>query len=110
MADPHDIDGAKRALAVACRVMAHQRLVQDVLGHISLRWGADHSLVRCRGPQEAGLRFTTADDIHLVPIADPPSPADELNGGYRVPNELPIHTELFAGAARRALRRPCSSH
>jgi ribulose-5-phosphate 4-epimerase/fuculose-1-phosphate aldolase len=96
VADAHDLEGARRALAIACRVMAHRGLVQDVLGHISMRWGADRVLVRSRGPQEAGLRFTTANDIRLVSLQDPPSPAAELDGGYRVPNELPIHTALLA--------------
>lgn len=96
MADSHELQGAKHALAVACRVMAHRGLVQDVLGHISLRWSGDSVLVRCRGPHEAGLRFTTANDVQLVSILDPPSPADEFGGGYRVPNELPIHSALLS--------------
>lgn len=92
MSDPSDLDDARMALAVACRVMAHRGLVQDVLGHISLRWGTDQALVRCRGPHEAGLRFTLPADIRLVSIVDPPAPDVDLGEGYRVPNELPIHT------------------
>ena len=92
MSDPSELDDARQALAVACRVMAHRGLVQDVLGHISLRWGNDRALMRCRGPHEAGLRFTVPADIRLVSIVEPPSPDVDLGDGYRVPNELPIHT------------------
>ena len=53
----------KREVAQGCRVMAHQGLVEDILGHISFRVDEAHALVRCRGPQERGLRFTTPDDL-----------------------------------------------
>lgn len=54
-------------------------------------------LIRCRGPEEHGLLFTTSEDVRLVDFdgnaADPDG--RELAGGYRVPNELPIHGETF---------------
>jgi len=43
--------------------MAACGLVEHVLGHISVRVSQDELLVRCRGPVEAGLAATTADDI-----------------------------------------------
>ena len=80
----------RRKLATACRILAQAGLVEDVLGHVSARVDDDGLLVRCRGPKERGLAYTTPDDIRLVSFdgGDP-------GGGYCVPNELPIHVELL---------------
>jgi ribulose-5-phosphate 4-epimerase/fuculose-1-phosphate aldolase len=78
-------------VATACRIIAQAGLVEDVLGHVSARAGPDHLLVRCRGPQERGLAFTTVDDVRLVAFDGDSDPGD----GYSVPNELPIHVEVF---------------
>jgi len=85
--DPEEL---REAVATACRVMAETGLVEHVLGHISVRLGTDRLLVRCRGPLEAGLAYTTADDIRAVPFDERPD-----LGGWSVPNELPIHTEVM---------------
>jgi ribulose-5-phosphate 4-epimerase/fuculose-1-phosphate aldolase len=77
-------------VATACRVMAERGLVEHVLGHISARVSADELLVRCRGPLESGLAYTTADDIRLVSMDEP----RDL-GAWSAPNELPIHTEVM---------------
>lgn len=77
-------------VATACQVMAETGLVEHVLGHISVRLSPEELLVRCRGPLEAGLAYTTADDIRLVGLDG----SGEL-GGWRTPNELPIHTEIM---------------
>jgi 3,4-dihydroxyphthalate decarboxylase len=78
-------------VATACRILAQQGLAADVLGHVSVRLDADRILLRCRGPQDRGLLFTVADDIHEVDLDG----RGELDGGYAVPNEFHIHTELF---------------
>lgn len=80
-------------LANACRVLAARGLAEDVLGHVSLRTGPDTLLVRCRGPQESGLLFTTADDVREVDLATAPGAA--ADDGWAAPNELPIHTEVL---------------
>lgn len=85
-----DPDELREAVATACRVMAETGLVEHVLGHISVRLGTDRLLVRCRGPLEAGLAYTTADDIHAVSFDEHPDLGD-----WSVPNELPIHTEVL---------------
>ncbi len=90
-----DLAGTRLAIAQACRVLAHAGLAEDVLGHVSVRAGPDSLLVRCRGPAERGLLFTTPDDIHQVGFDGPPS----LPGGYSVPSELPIHTETLRSRA-----------
>ena len=78
-------------VATACRILAHQGLAADVLGHVSVRLDADRILLRCRGPQDRGLLFTVADDIREVDLDG----RGDLDGGYAVPNEFHIHTELF---------------
>lgn len=87
--------GEREAIALACRVLAHRGLADGILGHISLRMGENSLLVRCRGPQERGLAFTEASDIRLVDLDGNPAAEGELEGGYAVPNELPLHTELL---------------
>jgi ribulose-5-phosphate 4-epimerase/fuculose-1-phosphate aldolase len=78
-------------VATACRILAQQGLAADVLGHVSVRLDADRILLRCRGPQDRGLLFTVADDIREVDLDG----RGDLDGGYGVPNEFHIHTELF---------------
>jgi ribulose-5-phosphate 4-epimerase/fuculose-1-phosphate aldolase len=82
---------ARRSVAEACRVMALAGLATDVLGHVSFRIGADELLVRCRGPQDKGLLFTTPDDVHLVRFDG----RNEMPSGYAMPTELPIHVEVM---------------
>ncbi|HUD37523.1 MAG TPA: class II aldolase/adducin family protein [Streptosporangiaceae bacterium] len=81
----------RREVAQACRVLAYAGLAADVLGHVSVRAGDDALLVRCRGPAESGLLFSTPDDVHLVPLDGP----GKLSGGYAAPSELPIHAETL---------------
>jgi L-fuculose-phosphate aldolase len=50
-------DAAREQVAEACRVLEHVGLVEGVLGHVSMRFG-EGMLLRCRGPQEIGLRRT----------------------------------------------------
>ena len=52
-------------------------------------------LVRCRGPQESGLRFTTPDDVRVVDLASGEI-VDDPAGEFAVPSELPIHTSVLA--------------
>ena len=59
---PVDFDAARVALARACRVMAHRGLVDDVLGHVSLRVDERRLLVRCRGPKDE------SDVVHISQI------------------------------------------
>ena len=90
-----DLSALRGDIATACRIMAHRGLVEDILGHIGFRVDDEHILVRCRGPVEAGLRFTTAADIRLV-AADTGRVVDDPDHRYDPPNELPIHTSVLA--------------
>lgn len=81
--------GLAEMVATACQVLASTGLAENILGHVSVRVGADELFVRCRGPQERGLRYTTSDDIRLV------GPGANDLGEWSPPNELPIHVEIM---------------
>jgi 3,4-dihydroxyphthalate decarboxylase len=76
-------------------VLAARGLADGILGHISLRVDERRLLVRCRGPEERGLAYTTAADIRLVDLDGEAGTPHELDGGYAPPNELPLHTEVL---------------
>jgi ribulose-5-phosphate 4-epimerase/fuculose-1-phosphate aldolase len=86
-----DLEAVRHDIADACRVMAARGLADGVLGHVSVRVDAEHLLVRCRGPHERGLAFTEPADVRLVDLDG----EGDLAGGYRVPAELPLHTEVL---------------
>jgi ribulose-5-phosphate 4-epimerase/fuculose-1-phosphate aldolase len=86
-----DLEAVRHDIADACRVMAARGLADGVLGHVSVRVDAEHLLVRCRGPRERGLAFTEPADVRLVNLDG----EGDLEGGYSVPNELPLHTEVL---------------
>lgn len=88
-----DVDSVSELIATACQILAVTGLAPNILGHVSARISADEALVRCRGPRESGLAFTTADDIRFVPIDAPPDP--RALGQWSVPNELPIHMSIL---------------
>ena len=79
-------------VARACRVLASEGLVADILGHVSLRVSPELLLVRARGPQDQGLLLSTADDVVLVDLAG--APAEDL-GEHTLPQELPIHLAVL---------------
>lgn len=90
-----DLAALRQEIALACRVLAGRGLADGILGHISLRIDQRRLLVRCRGPRERGLAFTEAADVHLVDIDGAAAGPGELEGGWSVPNELPLHTEVL---------------
>src|SRR3972149_571251 len=82
MAEP--TEELREKVAVSCRILAMDGLVDDILGHVSARIAAAGGMwIRCRSPQEEGVRYTTVDTIR--------------RGGFegQVPNELPIHGEIY---------------
>jgi ribulose-5-phosphate 4-epimerase/fuculose-1-phosphate aldolase len=91
--EPHinPLTGTAEMVALACRVLAHQGLAEDILGHVSVRTTNDNFMVRSRGPREHGLLFTQPADVHELSFGGP----DNLPGAYNVPNELPIHREVL---------------
>ena len=89
-----DLAPLRQEIAVACRVLAARGLADGFLGHISLRVDERRLLIRCRGPEERGLAWTTERDIRLVTLDGEPGAAGELDG-WDPPNELPLHTEVL---------------
>ncbi len=79
-------------VARACRVLAAEGLVSDILGHVSLRVGEDRMLIRARGPGDGGLLLSTGADVVLADLDG--NPAEDV-GGHQLPNELPIHGEVL---------------
>ena len=96
MSGDEELARLRGTVAQACRILAMEGLVEGVLGHVSARVDGVRMLLRCRGPAERGLAFTSADDVRLV---DFDGHGDELDDGYAVPNELPIHGELLRARA-----------
>jgi 3,4-dihydroxyphthalate decarboxylase len=84
---------AREHVATACRILGARRLVDGILGHVSVRVDATSILVRCRGPHERGVARPTASDIRHVDLDG--NPMEAMDGG-RMPKELPIHTRLLA--------------
>lgn len=85
------MDELRRDLALACRMLGSTGLTTPLLGHVSLRVDEDHALIRCRGPRERGLLFTTVADIRLVEL----TASGPVGDGYTLPNEFPIHAEVL---------------
>lgn len=92
MSDAPPLDGERELVALACRILAGEGLVEGVLGHVSMRVDAHNMLIRCRGPKEQGLAFSKASDVRVV---DLDGQSFDLPPGYCAPNELPIHGELL---------------
>lgn len=86
-----ELELLRTELATACQIMAARGLAEGILGHVSLRIGPERLLIRCRGPRERGLLFTTSDDIRVTNFDGTLDPGND----YAPPNELPLHAELL---------------
>lgn len=95
MTSPDTLHALRHRVSDACRVLAARGLADGILGHISVRLDADRLLVRCRGPHERGLMWTEPDDVRLLTTDGEPGRAGELDGGWRPPNELPLHAAVL---------------
>src|ERR687897_2394457 len=83
----------REKVALSCRILAMEGLVDDILGHVSARTtDRDEMWIRCRSDDEQGVRYTTDDAVRRV---DFDGSGSDLEGRYQVPNELPIHGEIF---------------
>lgn len=87
-----DIDRWRVEVADACRVLAAEGLVSDILGHVSVRIGEDRMLIRARSAEDSGLLLTRPQDVVLADFDG--NPAEEL-ADRRLPQELPIHGQLL---------------
>ena len=65
MAEP--MEELRGKVAVSCRILAMEGLVDEILGHVSARIaGGDEMWIRCRSPEKEGVRYTTVDAIRRV--------------------------------------------
>ncbi|WP_227997021.1 class II aldolase/adducin family protein [Nocardia australiensis] len=90
-----ELDRCREEIAQGCRVLAVRGLAPGILGHISMRVDDSRLLIRCRGPRERGLAYTTAEDIRLVDLSGASGADGELDHGYSAPFELPLHTRIL---------------
>jgi L-fuculose-phosphate aldolase len=92
--EPGQIQDLRQRLADACCVLGTLGLASANTGHLSVRVPeSDNLLIRARGPAEAGVRYTTVDEILEV------TPDGEIAAGAREglypPQEVFIHTEVY---------------
>jgi ribulose-5-phosphate 4-epimerase/fuculose-1-phosphate aldolase len=87
------LEELKQKVALSCRILAMEGLVEGILGHVSARIAeSDEMLIRCRGEEERGVFFTSEEAIRRVNFDGQRS---EREGRYEVPKELPIHGEIY---------------
>ena len=80
-------------IAQSCRIMGKLGLTHAALGHVSYRpEGADTVLIKGKGVDEAGLRYTSVDDILEIDFD-----AEKVGGpdGLQPPSESFIHLWLY---------------
>lgn len=89
---PETADELRAKVALSCRILATEGLVEGILGHVSARVGDGEMLIRCRADDETGVLFTRESDVRRVDF-DGRGPG--LGERYEVPKELPIHGEIY---------------
>lgn len=85
-------DRSERELvAKSCRILGRLELTKAATGHVSRRVG-DRILIRARGGDEVGVRYTSADEVIAVDLD-----GKKLDGpeGLAAPQEVFIHTWLY---------------
>lgn len=84
----------RERLACACRVLGRLDLTKAATGHASVRVkGHDTMLIRARGPQETGVRYTGTEQI--VEVDFDGQIAQYGADGLKAPLEVFIHAELY---------------
>lgn len=87
------VEELREKVALSCRILAMEGLVEDILGHVSARIPNSNEMwIRCRSQQEQGVRYTTLEAIRRVDLDGKGPLLGEL---YKVPNELPVHGEIY---------------
>lgn len=87
------LEELREKVALSCRILANEGLVEGMLGHVSARVpGEEEMLIRCRSDEDYGVLFTKNSDVRRV---DFDGRGADLKGCYQVPKELPIHGEIF---------------
>jgi ribulose-5-phosphate 4-epimerase/fuculose-1-phosphate aldolase len=80
-------------VAKACRIVGKMDLTHAALGHVSYRLGdSERMLIKGKGPDEVGLRYTRPEDILTVDFN-----ANKVSGaaGLQPPSESYLHIWLY---------------
>ena len=79
-------------VARACRVLGKLEVTHGALGHVSFRVGESSMLIKGKGPDEVGLRYTRVEDIIEVTFD-----AEKVSGpeGLQPPSESYLHIWLY---------------
>src|SRR3954463_8875182 len=91
MRNGSESDDRQRA-AKACRILGKLDLTKAATGHVSQRGADGRILIRARGPDELGVRYTTANEVIAVGLD-----GKKLDGpdGLVPPQEVFIHTAVY---------------
>ena len=82
----------RKRVALSCRILAMEGLVEGILGHVSARVPQSNEMfIRCRSNKERGVLFTKTSVIRRVSFD---GRGDDLGSQYEVPKEFPIHGEI----------------
>jgi L-fuculose-phosphate aldolase len=93
MSDAAHLKELREVVAQSCRIIGMLELSNPTQGHVSVRVpGEDKVLIRARGPMEAGLYYTTPDEVITVEFD---GKLIEGSQGLAVPQEVFIHTEMY---------------
>ncbi|HLU56133.1 MAG TPA: class II aldolase/adducin family protein [Pseudonocardia sp.] len=87
-------EAAAELVAEACRILGRLELTHYSFGHVSYRLDERTMLIKGKGPDESGLRYTEVDDIIKVDFD-----ANVVSGrpGLRAPSESFLHIWLYKG-------------
>ncbi len=90
---PSQLAEMRDTVARSCRIIGMLELTNPTQGHVSVRIpGEEKLLIRARGPMEAGLYYTTQEEVITV---DFDGKLLEGRPGLAVPQEVFIHTEMY---------------
>ena len=87
-----DFQEARELVARSCRILGKLDLTKATTGHVSMRLDESRILIRARGDDELGVRYTTADQIIAV---DLDGKTQNGSKGLSAPQEVYIHTEIY---------------
>lgn len=88
-----DDRNARELVAKSCRIVGGMGLTKAATGHVSqLAPDGKHVLIRARGPEEIGVRYTTADQVIKVDMD-----GRKVDGpdGLSPPQEVHLHTVVY---------------
>ena len=89
-----DISELAERVAQACRVLARLELTRAATGHVSARIpGTDRLLIRARGPNELGVRYTSVEQV--IECDFDGKIVGSTGTGLAAPLEVFIHTEIY---------------